>query len=353
MAQIVKGERPGVNPKWTAPKTILGNVKKVNYDLHISRSVETILEYVTRHDNEGKIPNIEHITTYHPIINMGCELSERQFVFVFEKKPYLEGLAKWGRYYEIGSYQCFFWHYQFRLVFPNHPNGGLAMYSIQRSAEMLAVAGMLGWKDAVIQQGYMHIAAMNRGYENLEYIKIQHRRAQAFILRLFCDWVGDVSHQWPAYAYDEPIYENLLAHWRTPDPDELTACLLAACDRHTWQTGRDSSKNFYDFSTPAYMRVPIEILFLFRLRAWEGLANPDLEHPLVAAPFDQLPPEQPVPPLDDLMQGVLKRAREDWPHYNSVLSLEELKKPPEAITLFPPPSRRGNKIVNRLRKLFT
>ncbi|MFL1502454.1 hypothetical protein ACI77N_14885 [Pseudomonas sp. S191] len=45
----------------------------------------------------------------------------------------------------------------------------------------------------------------------------------------------------------------------------------------------------------------------------------------MAAPFDQLPPEQPVPELDELMQGVLKRAREDWPQYDEVLSLPALK----------------------------
>lgn len=76
----------------------------------------------------------------------------------------------------------------------------------------------------------------------------ERRRAHAFMLRLFADWVGDVSHQWPGYAYDEPIYEALLAHWRTPNPDDLMPCLLAACDRHNWQTGKESQKNSYDFN---------------------------------------------------------------------------------------------------------
>jgi hypothetical protein len=70
--------------------------------------------------------------------------------------------------------------------------------------------------------------------------------------------------------------------------------------------------------------VQVEILFILRLREWEGLANPSLDHPLMAAPFDRLPPVQPVPELDDLMLGVLKRAREDWPQYDEVLSLDSL-----------------------------
>jgi hypothetical protein len=196
---------------------------------------------------------------------------------------------------------------------------------------MMAVMALLGWRDATVYQGYLTHAALNRNYQlELQY-KEEHRRAQAFMLRLFADWVGDVSHQWPAYAYDEPIYEALLMHWRTPNVDDLVPCLLAACDRHTHQSGKDSSKKFYDFSDETRLeRVPLEILFLFRLREWEGLANPTLDHPLMAAPFDRLPPAQPVLELDALMQGVLKRAREDWPDYDDVLALESLKNTPTA-----------------------
>ena len=103
-------------------------------------------------------------------------------------------------------------------------------------------------------------------------------------------------------------------------------CLLAACDRHTHQTGRNSLKNFYDFNNVGLCRTPVEILLLFRLREWVGLTNPVLDHPLMAAPFNELPPVQPIPPLDELMQGVLKRAREDWPQYDEVLSLDTLKR---------------------------
>ena len=319
-------ERLNVSPKWTKLKTIVSNLKKTDYDFHISQETKSIEDYVTRSDIERKIPNIRNITADDPLLDMGCELSWKQLISALENKPWLEDLAKWVRYYEVGALQRFFWHYQFKIVFPNHPQGGLTMYYIRSASEMMAINSLLGWKDAVVQQGYMNIAALNRGYETRNMLEYEHRRAQAFMLRLFCDWVGDVSHRWPSYAYDEPIYEALIQHWRTPNPEDLVPCLLAACDRHTHQTGRDSSKNFYDFSIPALMRVPIEILFLFRLREWEGLTNPTFDHPLMAAPFDKLPETQPIPELDALMQGVLKRAREDWPNYDEVLSLSNLKK---------------------------
>ncbi len=230
------------------------------------------------------------------------------------------------RYYQIGLGQMFFWNEQ--LNHRTTPDGKVRQHSFctQDAANMMGAMSILGWREAVICQGYLAHAALNRGHQLVVERTEQHRRAQAFMLRLFADWVGDVSHQWPAYAYDEPIYETLLQHWRTPDPQDLVPCLLAACDRHTWQTGKESQKNSYDFNQDRHLeRVPVEILFVFRLREWEGLANPVLDHPLMAAPFDQLPPEQPVPELDELMQGVLRRARQDWPQYDEVLSIAALK----------------------------
>jgi len=35
--------------------------------------------------------------------------------------------------------------------------------------------------------------------------------------------------------------------------------------------------------------------------------------------------EQPAPELDDLVQGVLQRARDGWPYYGEVLSFAALK----------------------------
>jgi hypothetical protein len=334
-------ERLDVNPKWPKIKTIEGAF--IWSDKDESFYLSLVGEYIRR---EGIIDGV-NVTEYNSEI-LGYFNNEKSLIRALRKEPWLNDLAEWNLYYHVGLKQDFFWHYKFYTL-PDRKID-LKSYSFQRAANMLAVTSILGWKEAVIHQGYMTIAALNRGYQlEIEYEE-KHRRAQAFILRLFCDWMGYVSHQWPDYAYDELIYENLLANWRTPNPEDLVPCLLAACDRHTWQTGRESSKNFYDFSTPAYMRVPIEILFLFRLREWEDLTNPTLDHPLMAAPFDKLQPEQPVPPLDDLMQAVLKRAREDWPHYDDVLSLEELKKPIDQVTRYDMPVKSANASDNKSTK---
>ncbi|MCW2292773.1 hypothetical protein M2262_002823 [Pseudomonas sp. BIGb0408] len=331
MAQkIIQYERAGVNPKWPSYKSVLDRIAK---GPHVSDEYELngIREYVTRGDAFAKpsmpVPNRNNATRSSAEW-MAVTRAHEVLATAANNPQWLQDLAHWVRYYQVGIKQVFFWACQFDILAKAAGNARRQQnYNIQTASNMMAAMAILGWKDALIYMGYLSHAALNRRHQLVLQYEEEQRRAQAFMLRLFADWVGDVSHQWPAYAYDEPIYEALLLHWRTPNPEDLLPCLLAACDRHTWQSGKDSLKNFYDFNQDWHLeRVPVEILYILRLRQWEGLANPQkIDHPLMATPYDQLPPEQSVPELDELMQGVLKRAREDWPQYDEVLSLSALK----------------------------
>nr|WP_241088880.1 hypothetical protein [Pseudomonas viridiflava] len=328
MAQkINQCERMGVNPRWPSYKSVLARIARGPY-VEDAFYVNAIREYVTREDARPTepmmVPNKNNATDSIPE-QMARVRLYKVLATAPDNPQWLQELAHWMRYYQVGVWQLFFWAHQYDQFHNNHIRQ--ENYSIQTGTNMMAAMAILGWKDAVIHQGYLTHAALNRKHQLVIEYEEQHRRAQAFMLRVFADWVGDVSHPWPAYAYDEPVYEALLANWRTANPDDLLPCLLAACDRHTWQTGKDSQKNSFDFNQVCRMeRVPLEILYILRLRQWEGLPNPQqIDHPLMAAPFDQLPPEQPVPEFDELMQGVLKRAREDWPQYDEVLSLPALK----------------------------
>lgn len=328
-------DRMGVSSKWPSREAIVKKIRKLEESWQrMPRSlmqidIDSISDYVTRSDAlpEREIPNKVNATKNTAESLAGVQL-RTILATAHLDDAWLDKLAKWARYYEIGVRQSFFWSYWFdNILTPPRSNRNWRNFDLKTCAEMLGVLSILGWKDAVIYQGYLAHAALNNTYQLKLQYENEHRRAQAFMLRLFASWVGDADHAWPAYAYDEPIYEALLQHWRTPDPAALVPCLLAACDRHTHQAGRDTLTKFYDFSTEWDLgRVPVEILLLFRLREWEGLANPLLDHPLMAAPYHQLPPPQPVPPLDELMQGVVKRANEDWPGvYEEVLSLASLK----------------------------
>lgn len=87
-----------------------------------------------------------------------------------------------------------------------------------------------------------------------------------------------------------PILDALLHNWRTDNLSELSEILLAVCDLHTRQFNWDLmvGPNFYN----DFIRFPVEILALFRLRQWLGLENPVLDHPLMQSPLGVLPPEQ-------------------------------------------------------------
>lgn len=247
--EIIQCERSGANPKWPSCKSVLGRIFK---GPHVSDEYEIagIREYVTREDASPKrsmmVPNRNNATDACAEW-MSVTRAHKVLATAAGNPRWLSELAHWMRYYQVGIWQLFFWAGQFDVLAKAVGNDRRQQnYSIQTAANMMAAMAILGWKDAFIHQGYLTHAALNRGHQLVIEYEEQHRRAQTFMLRVFADWVGDVSHQWPAYAYDEPIYEALLAKWRTPSPDDLMPCLLAACDRHTWQAGKESQKNSYD-----------------------------------------------------------------------------------------------------------
>jgi hypothetical protein len=183
----------------------------------------------------------------------------------------------WLNCYLVGLGQSYYWHDRIPKVLAGKR---LSMMTFILNASALGVIAMLGLRETLVKQAYMTLAAAKRGFMAESYSHDQ-RRAQLFMLRLTMDWLGHTGLDWPAYAHDEPIYEELLSIWRTPDPQALVPALLRACDRHTFQTGRETERRRLDFHEHLCLdRVPVEILLLFRLREWEGLSNPVLDHPL-------------------------------------------------------------------------
>lgn len=218
----------------------------------------------------------------------------------------------------------YFWHEQFRILFPQHRHP-MAMMNWEQMTHTLAFCALLGWTDAAVYQGYLTHASLNRRFQLEESYGEQHRRAHAFMLRLFADWRADgTGHQWPAWAYEVPVYEDLLKRWRTHDDDELRRLLVRACDRHTHESKFDTATAFYDFGDDLLTHTPVEILLLLRLRQLTGLSTPQVDHPLMQAPFDRLPEPMPVPPADDLMTATLARAEKDWPKLAGATSLESV-----------------------------
>ncbi len=303
---------PGIDPRWPSVKTLVRWLDRME-----PWPTADVVAYNARSDAKNA-RNLPPSTFY--LVSGGRKGAQAQRVMFQGKSWEHEMLAALG-YSMVGERLHFFWHVEFRKLFPDHPQP-LRMMDWESMVEHMAMAFALGRTDEGIYHGYLTHSALNRAFQLQMSYEQRHKCGLAFMLRLFADWRGDVTHAWPEFAYAEPVYEAILDTWRTEDPDALVPLLLAACDRHTYEGHPDVVKVFYDFSnTP---RTPVEILLLFRLRELCGLKNPHLDHPLMAAPFDRMPEPQPAYVPDELVRGTLARVRADWPEFDGVLSLDAL-----------------------------
>lgn len=129
-----------------------------------------------------------------------------------------------------------------------------------------------------------------------------------FMLRLIADYLNEPPHLLGGTAQEEPIFRELFALWREPDPAALVHACLAACDFHTHRCWKNYEE--HEYFSDYLMYNPIEILLLFRLRQYLGLQNPILDHPIMNTPLGVLPEEMSCEP-DDLIRRVRERMEEN------------------------------------------
>lgn len=306
----------GVSDRWVSAKRIIKDLRAST-----PRNMDSVALYNARLDTN----NTNNVIGYLGYLSMGAHLQLDAIATALENgATWRQKLAKSVGYCMFGDRMNYFWHHQFKQIFPEHPQP-LRIMGFAAMTESIAYSLMLGWTEEAIYQGYLTYAAINCEFCSTSEYSNEHRRAHVLMLRLFADWRSDgLSRDWPSWAFDVSAYNEILNRWRDPNPGVLAPWLLAACDRHTHEGRYDSSKTSYDFGDYRITRTPIEILFVLRLRELIGLSNPRLNHPLMSAPFDELPEAQPVFRPDELMLATLKRAREDWPHIEQLTSLQAL-----------------------------
>lgn len=286
-------------------------------------SMTAAVAYLERKDGfQNRTNMVENIA----FISTGMTLQFGAIANALERMPtWKDDLARTISYLLFGYRLRYFWHVQSRSVFPNATRPLRSMWW-EKMTNTMAFAFALGWTEDATYHGYLIHAVLNRAYQDETSYDHEHRRAHAFMLRLFASSRNDgTGHRFPPWAHSVPAYEELLKHWREPSPDALAPLLLAACDHHLEQGKIDTDSELHDFGDDRIARFPLEIFMVFRLRELEGLANPHLDHPLMEAPFDALPAPVPMPPPDDLMRGTLARAHADWPNLESVLASGALR----------------------------
>ena len=215
------------------------------------------------------------------------------------------------------AYAYWYWRMKYithRQIFDEFENGKRTQYlgtlSLQRMGNVIADCLALGWPDwAIDLSERAHWALDHGGF--FDGGDLHHLRTQCFILRLIGDWQDWPERVWPSWAMDEPIFNALVEHWRTPNPDDIAPLLLAACDRHTYQSKAQSSTAQWDISNSDAWYDPYEILTIFKLRELHGLDNPVLDHLLMNTPLGKL--SEAVPPYtDELLEGVLAEAMKEY-----------------------------------------
>lgn len=174
-------EQMGINPKWPKLKGVMERHVKYNnleddatYNEELSSKVSPYINRLDDNENNS-IPAY----LYEPWSRYQCEM---YLIHALQRRNWLAPLARYCAFNRFAIEQRFFWHHQYRIIWPNHSNGGLQSYSFLYAANMMAITSLLGWKDAVTQQGYMTIAALNRGYQLVLEYENEHRRAQAFMV---------------------------------------------------------------------------------------------------------------------------------------------------------------------------
>jgi hypothetical protein len=203
------------------------------------------------------------------------------------------------------------WHYHALEEFRSgQRRQKLQMLFLEHIVFAIGSCAALGWMDMSRDLAQRALGAIDDELFN-DTDEFWHRRGQYFILRLISDWQG-WQRAWPSFALDRPVYNALVASWRTARAEDLLPALLAACDRHTHEARFDNNRERFDFCQYDYMYFPFEILTLFRLRNVAGLNNPEVDHSLLKTPLGRLPEPQPVY-TDELLDGVLAVARREFP----------------------------------------
>jgi hypothetical protein len=187
--------------------------------------------------------------------------------------------------------------------------------SLKNMVSSLADCLVLGWQEWAVDLARRVLDGLDRkgvffnGQTQMfsDYQERAHPRTQVFVLRLIADWQGWPQRDWPKWAFDEPIFNALVEHWRTPDANALQPLLIAACDRHTHES-RSGGSAKYDIESDGFWYDPFEVLAVMKLRQLLGLENPVVDHLLMNTPLGKLP--EPVAPYSDaLLEGVIARVR--------------------------------------------
>lgn len=209
-----------------------------------------------------------------------------------------------------------FWH---EIKNTDKAEKKFAHFVLHQIGRHLANLCLANWKEEFTEIGPLMLDVVNKGY-----VAVGTSRAHYMMLRLADSYLNNpiTNIKWPSGAFDEELLNEVVAHWEDEDTGYLNNLLHKVCNRHTYHVRRDTSSSVYDFQYWSEYHYPLEVLMVYRLREWRGLSKPNVEHPLLKAPFDVLPETAPKINSEKLVK-VMRQVRKFWPDFDDVMG--ELK----------------------------
>jgi hypothetical protein len=224
----------------------------------------------------------------------------------------------WVQYFLLFQLRFFNFNYAYRRDPNILPNGRLGLPRlISEIAPMVAIFGNRSLFENSLNQ---ILEAFDKGMfaNSITYV------TQLFMLQLAESFMGYPPRDWKSYIdidprKEEPLFEELWNLWDTEDVNQLEPLLVQLLNRHTFKASRDNPDGGRDFEGYSE-QFPIELLFIYRLREWKGLVNPNIKHQLTEPPFHELPEPLEVLEFDELTLNFVKEIRGLFPDMDQAIA---------------------------------
>lgn len=295
--------RVGVYRRWPSQKTQFKRYVEAAR-IHEARVLDAIVRYV----ESGERPvRAVSATDLPPWTSLQSELASRSTFLLGDAQirsvragQLDQSVASAIAYAYAAMLIDLYVHESFPRRFPGRQ---LRMFSLN-VANWIACGYAVGCKTVAERSAELLLAALRRGFV----FDCEHYPIFYFILRVFADHRRIPLGRLAPAATREHILNALFENWRATDLAEISSLVLAACDHHTHRCRANDAKEFFEFNDGLFTHFPVEVLMLYRLREYEGLSNPDVDHPLMSTPLGKLSDPMRCEP-DELLQRVLARAK--------------------------------------------
>jgi hypothetical protein len=123
----------------------------------------------------------------------------------------------------------------------------------------------------------------------------------SLVLQLYQHSTGQNLRGGPTVGDPSGPYTDIFTQWDQSEP--FAQALRRACDYHVEQSVDQGDEFIGEFSRYPFNIIPFEVYAIGSVRRQEGMTMPTITHPLLTAPFDDVPTDVPDP-VDELLAQV-------------------------------------------------